>query len=141
MDNSSGNTPQTQTEVPSRIEERRRRRDERRISLGAGSWIIGGVLIALGVLLLLQNQGLVNAENWWALFILIPAFGALSAGWRMYQISSNRLTVGAAGSFIVGLLLLAVTAIFLFGLNWTLLGPALLILAGIALLITVLLPR
>jgi hypothetical protein len=142
MDNSVNNTSPPEAETISRFEERRRQRSERRMARGSsGSWVVGAVLIALGVLFLLQNQGLVNTENWWALFILIPAFGALSASWRIYQTSENRITAAVAGSLIVGLILLAVSAIFFFGLNWTLLGPALLILAGIALVVTVILPR
>ena len=139
--NADPSTPQPEPE--SRYEERRRRREARRAARGgySASWILGGILIVLGVLFLLQNQGVMILQNWWALFILIPAFGSLAAAWRIYHNAGGRLTAGALGSLVLGFALLAVTAMFLFNLNWTILGPVLLILAGIGLLITVFLPK
>jgi hypothetical protein len=122
----------------SRREERHMRREARR---QGGSPLIGGlVLIALGLIFLLQNFGGMYLQNWWALFILIPAVGAFSNTWRVYQETGGHLTAPARGSLIIGLVLSMVTAIFLFNLNWSLLGPALLILAGIGVLINAALP-
>ena len=59
------------------------------------SWIGGAILILLGVVFLLQNMGIPFLANWWALFILIPAFWAFVAAWDSYQ-DNGRLTRGGA---------------------------------------------
>jgi hypothetical protein len=38
-------------------------------------WIVGGVLIVLGVYFIIQHVAGFSLHNWWALFILIPATG------------------------------------------------------------------
>ena len=54
-----------------------------------GSWAIGVIVIVLGVIFLAKNLGWTGPEwafdNWWALFILIPAFGSLAGAWRAYR--------------------------------------------------------
>ena len=80
-------------------------------------------------------------NNWWALFILIPAVGAFDTAIRMYRNANNQLNAPAGGSLIVGLVLTFVTASFLFNLNWSLFGPVILILAGIGILATAMLGR
>ena len=65
-------------------------------------WILGVVLIALGGVFSLQNAGLpILVGNWWALFILIPAVGAFSAAWTLYQ--RNGLTSSVAGLITFGM--------------------------------------
>jgi len=121
---------------------RRQRLQERRQARAArygGAWVGGAVLIAVGIFLLLQNLTSFSLENWWALIILIPAAGAFANSWRIYR-SSKRLSAPARASLIGGILLTMVTAIFLLDLNWTVLGPVLIILAGLGLLINVILP-
>jgi hypothetical protein len=93
----------------------------------------------LGIIFLLRELTTFSLDNWWALFILIPAVGSFGAAWRSYQNAGGHLTAGSRGSFITGLILTMVTMIFLFNLNWGLLGPILLILAGIGILINVVL--
>lgn len=132
-----------QPEMLSRHEERQRRREERWAARGGrqgSTWVFGGILILLGIVFLLQNMGLEFLTNWWALFILLPAFGAFTAAWRTYQAAGSHLTAASRGSLIGGLVLTMIAAIFLFNLNWTILGPALLILAGIGILLNALLP-
>jgi len=73
------------------------------------------------------------------LFILLPALGAFGAAWRSYQ-NEGRLTASARGSLVGGLVLVLIAAIFLFGLDWGLLGPVVIILAGAGLLLNTLLP-
>ncbi len=74
------------------------------------------------------------------LFILLPAVAAFGNTWRAYLAAGGHLTGPARGSLVAGLILLMVTAIFLFNLSWTYLGPILIILAGIGLLLNVILP-
>ena len=121
-----------------RREARRQRRSER---LGdpssVGTDVLGLILILLGGAFLLQNLGIfsISFTNCWALFILLPAIGSFQGGWRIYQQAGNRITAPASASLLVGLVLLMVTAVFLFNLNWSLFGPALLILGGIGTLL------
>ena len=116
------------------LQERRQAR-----ALRGGSWVWGAILIAAGIFLLLQNLTAFSLENWWALLILIPAAGAFANSWRVYQ-SSKRLSAPARASLIGGILLTMVAAIFLFNLNWTVVGPILVILAGLGLLVNMILP-
>jgi hypothetical protein len=118
-----------------RLEERR----ERRAVQGSGGWAAGAFLILLGLLLFGQNLKIWDSGNWWAFFILLPAFGCFSAAWSRYK-AAGRFTMSARSAVIVGLVLVLVAFIFLFGLNWTILGPGLLILAGIGLFVNALLP-
>ncbi|NTV37085.1 MAG: hypothetical protein HGA53_09035 [Anaerolineaceae bacterium] len=104
-----------------------------------GNWIAGFVLVALGVVFLLQNLGGFRLHNWWALFILIPAFGSLSAAYRSYQ-ENKRLNAAGRGSLIMGLIFVFVACIFLFSLSWGLMWPILLVLFGLSLLISALFP-
>ncbi len=125
-----------------RYTSRQQRREERRAaranSMG-GSWILGAILIVIGVIIMLQNYTSFTLNNWWALFILIPAIGAFGTTWRIYQ-NQGRLTASARASLIGGIVLTMVTAIFLFNLNWSILGPVLLMLAGVGLILNVILP-
>jgi predicted lipid-binding transport protein (Tim44 family) len=122
------------------LEERRAQRAERRAHRhDAAPWLGGVILIVLGLIFLAQNFGVATLNNWWALFILIPAGGAFSAAWRKYQAAGESLTSDVLGSLMGGLILTAVSLIFLFnlnlGANGNLLWPILLILGGVAVLL------
>lgn len=114
--------------------------ETRRYGRHSGGWVGGTILIALGVIFLLQNYTGFHLYNWWALFILLPAVGAFSAAARNYQ-EAGRVTAGVRTSLFGGLVLVVVTATFLFSLNWTIIGPVLLLLAGAGLLINGVLPE
>ena len=144
FEESSLSEGENQSEVLDRWEERHRRREERRAARGlrtGNAWLGGAILIVLGLVFLFQNLGTFELENWWALFILIPAVGAYGAAWRSYQDSGGSLTSAARGSLFTGFVLTMVAAIFLFNLNWTILGPVLIILVGVGLLVNTILPR
>ncbi len=131
-----------QPEFMDRHEARMHRIEERRAARGnrGGAWIGGAIIIIIGLVFLLQNLGLFVLVNWWALFILIPAVAAFGSAWRSYQDAGGRLTGGARGSLIGGLVFTMVAAVFLFGLNWGVVGPLLIVLAGIGLLLNAFLP-
>jgi uncharacterized integral membrane protein len=136
---SSPNVPPTyQGPRAQRRAERAARQAEHRTQ--HNGWIGGVILILLGGIFLLQNFGVVSAFNWWALFILIPAVGAFGAAWTAYR-QTGRLGMSARGSLVGGIVLSMVAVAFLFNLNWALVGPALLILAGCGILVNVLLPK
>jgi len=117
-------------------------RFERRVrSRGRDPWIVGVILILVGIVFLMQNLSGFYLNNWWALFILIPAFGSLSRGWREVQEAGGKVTTHARSNFIGGVVLTAVAAILLFNLDWAIFGPFLLIAAGAAMLLSSVLPK
>ncbi len=121
-------------------EERRARRQTRRESRSGGSWIIGSILVALGILFLFQNMGTFTLDNWWALFILIPILGTFEEAWRAYKNADGHLTKRARGLILVGLVLVLVMVALLLEISWKFFGPLLLILAGVGILINMALP-
>lgn len=104
------------------------------------AWIGGAILIGLGLYFLAENFLSIRIDNWWAFFILIPAVGAFTNAWNDYREAGGRLTRPARGSLLGGLVLTMVAVTFLLNLNWGLVGPLLLILAGVGLLLNVMLP-
>lgn len=128
-----------QPEPLSRREARRQRRAERLADPSrGGTWITGLILILLGAMFLMRTMGTFDLpfQNWWALFILIPAIGAFDTAWRTYRHADNQLTAPARGSLLVGLVLTFVAVTFLFGLDWSYFGPILIILTGLGILLT-----
>lgn len=100
------------------------------------AWIAGSVLILLGIIFIIRNVAGLSLGNWWALFILIPALGSLMTAFRMYERNGRRFTSASRGPLIGGLVLLAVSAVFLFNLDWGKVWPLILILGGLGLLLT-----
>jgi hypothetical protein len=100
------------------------------------AWIVGGVLILLGIVFILRNITGVELHNWWALFILIPALGSLATAWQMFVRNDRRITAASRGPLIGGVVLLAIAAIFLLGIDWAIAWPFLLIIAGAAVLLS-----
>ena len=121
--------------------EREARREERHARRGSSgtAWVGGVILIVLGVILLLQTVRGFYLNNWWALFILIPAFGSFADAWNRYR-QAGRLNRRVRGGLISGCVFLLITAAFLFNWNWGIVLPVLLIVWGITLLLNSLLP-
>jgi hypothetical protein len=100
------------------------------------AWIVGGVLILVGVVFLLRSVTGVELHNWWALFILIPALGSLATAWQMYVRNGRRFGAASRGPLIGGLILLTISAIFLFGIDWAFAWPFILIIVGAGVLLS-----
>jgi cytochrome c oxidase subunit IV len=146
-------TPSTPPETPytpppsgdwreQRQAERMARR-EARMQRHAGrsyGWIGGAILVLLGIIFLLQNFGVQVFINWWAIFILIPAFWAFVGAWNSYQ-DNGKLTRGVAGSLAVGVVLTILALVFLLNLALEVFWPVVLIIGGLALLVSALFPR
>jgi hypothetical protein len=94
------------------------------------NWIGGLVLIVLGVLFLFQNLTGFGLGNWWAIFILLPAFAAFWTAWTTYQ-ADGKLTHRVANLLYGGSFPFLIGVIFLFNLNWGGIWPLFLILAGL----------
>jgi hypothetical protein len=129
------NDQSSHNEPLDRREARRQRRADR-LSGGGSGWIIGVILIVLGGLFLMQNMGTYKfpLNNWWALFILIPAIGEFEKALRFYREAGNQMTSQVGGSALLGVVLTLVTLGFLFNIGWTYFGPILIILAGLGIL-------
>jgi cation transport ATPase len=124
-----------------RQSQREARREERHARRGSNStaWVGGVILIVLGVIFLLQSVRGFYLDNWWALFILIPAVGSFADAWNRYR-QDGRLSRRVRGGLISGCVFLLITAAFLFSWNWGLVLPVLLIVWGVTLLLNSLLP-
>lgn len=150
--NTNGNPPQsTQESAPpptyhdwreQRRAEHLARREARwqRHARRPYGWIGGVILILVGVVFLLQNMGIPFLMNWWALFILIPAFWGFVAAWDVYQ-NNGYLTRAGISSLTVGILLTMLAFVFLLNLYGGLFWPVLLIVGGLVLLGTAFFPR
>jgi hypothetical protein len=129
------NDNSTPNQFQDRREERRERREEWRQSRRGGEWMLGVILIVIAGIIFLQYQHIYVVNNWWALFILLPAMGSFATAWQMARNSDGQFSARARNPFIVGIVLVLVTAMFLFNLNWAIWGPVLLALAGVSLLL------
>jgi surface polysaccharide O-acyltransferase-like enzyme len=92
------------------------------------------VLILVGTVLIINNLTDYSFENWWALFMLIPVGFIFTNIWRDYQ-ENGRLTRQSSGAIIPGVVMLAMIAIFLFNLSWTIFWPVAIIAVGLSILL------
>ncbi len=115
-----------------RREERRERRAARREARWGkgGAWIGGVILIALGVVFLLQNFGFPLPKNWWAIFIMIPAIAAFAGAFQIYE-REGEWTRAALGAAISGVILAGISLVFFFGFDFGKFWPVILIVLGI----------
>ena len=114
---------------------RDQRRAERHARRGAmrdqwGGIPIGGlVILVVGVIFLAGNFGLHLPPRWWALFVLVPAAGALVSAARFYRLDGN-LSTRVVGAATGGVLMLAIALALFLGLNWGMFWPVILIIVG-----------
>ena len=101
---------------------------------GSGIW--GVMLILLGVVFILPQFTDYRLTNWWALFILMPAFGSFNAAWWAFKRAGDQITTPVIFSGFWGLFFVALSASFLFPsiISLNLLWPVFLILGGLLLL-------
>ena len=93
----------------------------------------GLVLIALGTIFLLSNLTGFRLDNWWALFILIPAVNNFSSGLEKYRQSGN-FNRKVRGHFFSAFFFVLLSLAFFISLDFGLIWPAFLILAGLGIL-------
>ena len=97
-------------------------------------WVPGVILIGLGVIFLLNNITGFSIDNWWALFIMIPAVGSFSKAWDRMR-SEGEMTRDVWSAIAGGMVFTLVASAFLFNLDWGLIWPAFLIIGGLGLLL------
>jgi len=98
---------------------------------GDANWFPGIILIAVGVIFLFTNLTGFHLNNWWALFILIPAVKNFGGAWSSYQ-RHGRFTKSARGSLTGGFILSLIASAFLFDLDWGIIWPVFLIIGGVS---------
>lgn len=92
--------------------------------------IVGLVFILVGGGLLLSRFTGLHFDNWWALFIMIPAVASFAKAWQSYQ-HDGRLNEESSGALMGGLFMTFIASVFLFGLSWGMMWPVVLILIGV----------
>ncbi len=98
------------------------------------NWVAGVILIAIGIIFLATNLTGFSLNNWWALFILIPAAFTFSNAFSDYQ-ANGRLTKKGRGELTGGLILSLIGCTFLFGWSWGVIWPVFLIIGGVSALL------
>lgn len=99
-----------------------------------GGLVAGVILIILGIVFLGQVWGWFTLDNWWALFIFIPAAFAFASARGAYR-RRGGFSREVAGSLTGGLVLSFVALMLLFEWDWGLLWPVFLVLAGLGMLL------
>lgn len=108
---------QTQTPMPAKPKKK------------TSSAVWGVILIIGGIVLFSQQFGLLGPRyNWWALFILIPALASLGGAFTALQ-QTGKFNAAVRSGLGGGIVLLTLTFMFLFGLDWAIWWP-LMVLAG-----------
>lgn len=91
----------------------------------------GGVtLLLLGALFLWLNVSPNAAENWWAVFILIPGLMFMGLAWAATVRSNGRFPFLIRSSVGISMILFTVTGIFLFNLSWASWWPLMVVVPG-----------
>lgn len=112
-------------------------RDERppRDVTWPGVPLVGLGIVLVGVIFLARNFGFdfPLPDRWWALFILIPAGGALVTAARLYN-QDGRMSERAIGAATVGTLILASALILFLDLEWGDWWPVMVIIVGLGIL-------
>jgi hypothetical protein len=110
--------------------------DRRYHPRGRSSFVWGLILVALGVIFLLQHFGLLGEQfNGWALFILLPVFGSWGTAWFIFRQNGGRFNAAVRSNLGGGLVVLTVALIFLFGADWRIWWPMMLVTPGITMIL------
>ena len=106
----------------------------RREHKGGAFWAL--VLIAIGIIFLVQNLHIANFSlHWWALFIFIPVLGSLSSAWNGLR-QDGRFSAKVTGSLGSAVVVGTVGVILLFGMDWGRWWPLLIIAVGLSAFLT-----
>lgn len=100
-------------------------------------WLVGIFVIVIGVVFLLKAHGyhdwLPFRDNWWALFILIPAVMMYLSVYERYK-RLGRFDAEAGGRLTGALAITVVAVIFLAGLSWHKWWPLFIIVGGLSII-------
>lgn len=99
-----------------------------------GSWIGGAILIFVGTVFLLKNFGFPFPENWWAVFILIPALASFAGARKLYVSNGGTFSGAVVGGIAAGCVFVLLSILFLFGFDIGKFWPLILIVLGVGIL-------
>jgi hypothetical protein len=100
------------------------------------SWMVGVILILLGVAFMLERSGVfVLTGNWWSVFIYLAAGASFLNMWRAYR-ARGDFGPAAGGSLTWGLVLTVIATIFLLDLEWNMWWPTILIAVGVGMVLS-----
>ncbi|KAA3616143.1 MAG: hypothetical protein DWQ05_10365 [Calditrichaeota bacterium] len=100
----------------------------------SGNLMVGLVLVLMGLFFLSNNFFDFYLDNWWALFILIPAFMAFNEAWKLYKNNDSKMTRAVKNRIVGGVFPLTVALIFLLDFNWATVWPIFIIIIGVSML-------
>jgi len=90
----------------------------------------GLALIAVGVVVIMQQMGFIGAGfKWWAIFILVPGFASLSGALSMF-VRRRRVSSSVRSMLGSGLIITTVGFLFLLNLPWGVYWPLMLVVFG-----------
>lgn len=104
------------------------------VSPKTGNWMPGVILITLGTVFLFTTMTDFSLENWWALFIFIPAAANLSHAFQSWG-RNGRFTRSARGSLTAAAVFVLIALTFLFEWEWDYIWPLFLIIGGFSALV------
>jgi len=95
--------------------------------------MIGISVVLVGLTFLLQEAGVVHLDNWWAIFLVVPAAGSFVNVVRRYR-QEGQVSRKVTAPLISGVATLILAVFFLFNMDIGKLWPVFVILAGISIL-------
>jgi hypothetical protein len=101
--------------------------------------IVGLAMLSMGVIFLLNETGLIDPPaNWWAIYLLFPVAGFLTAGYYMYVNNGRRLSVEVLILGLLALIMAVLSVSLLLGLylpiDWGAIWPLVIIVIGLSML-------
>lgn len=108
--------------------------------IGIDVMLLGGVFLANNVGIFSIREAFGNTQ-WWGIFILIPGVGLIFNALMIFLKSGKFFGVATQVVLYLGLAVSAIGALALLGLQWNMVFPVLLIVAGFAFLSTLLFRR
>lgn len=94
----------------------------------------GMLLVLLGLLLVCLNVLKYRVENWWAIFVALPALLLFAVGQVLPRSDNGRYSAITRFFFASGFIVAVVAGMFLFNLNWGIWWPLMIVTPGVALL-------
>ena len=108
--------------------------------MSMGIWFGTGAIL-VGTAFLLKNTNVLDVttvlgQRWYAWLVLLPGIGSLVNAYLLYRAEGNKMTMGARVMIGLGLIIIILAVLMLVGLAWNILGPLMIIGAGLAFIIS-----
>jgi hypothetical protein len=108
--------------------------------MSMGIWIGAGAIL-VGAAFLVKNLHVIDVtlllgSRWYAWLVLLPGIGNLVNAYLLYHSEGNKVTLGVRVLIGLGLIIIILAVLMLVGLAWNILGPLMIIGAGLAFIIS-----